>query len=261
MLHKLKNITLAALMSASFAYADGGAIFDIKVGAGVWEVDAPVGQFGQTEAGAIDLTSDFGVKDGTANYMWAEFQHGIPLIPHIRVEYAAMDFTGSKNSTFTFGPYTYAANLESTLRLDNVDAIAFWDIGVGDMFDFNFGVGAKIIAGELIGTEYGTGLTQTAPIGAAAVYGYVNPRVELPLGFGVDVAYKWYPGGLEIDGDIEFTELIAKVDYTLEWAIFKLGAEVGYRSMDLTLNLPTDQLYIHTELSGAFAGVFLKIGI
>lgn len=259
MLNKLRTTALAVLLSSSFALADGGAFFDIKMGVGTWEVDAPIGTFGQTEAGAIDLTNDFGVKDGTANYMWAEFQHGIPLIPHVRVEYAAMDFTGSKATTFNFGPYTFDANIESTLRLDNVDAIFFYDVGLDDVIDFNFGVGAKIIAGELVGEV--SGQTQTAPIAAAAVYGYLNPRVELPLGFGVDVAYKWYPGGLEIEGDVEFTELIAKVDYTLEWAIFKLGVEAGYRSMDLTLDLPTDQLYIHTELSGAFAGVFLKIGI
>lgn len=261
MLSKLKTIALGAMLSTSLVYADGGDFFDIKVGTGVWEVDAPVGTFGDSKANTIDLQNDFGIKDGTANYMWAEFQHAIPLIPHIRVEVAQMDFTGASSADFTFGPYTYTANIESTLRLDNVDAIAFWDVGLGDMVDFNFGVGAKVIAGELVGTETPSGLTQTAPIAAAAVYGYLNPRIELPLGFAVDLAYKWYPGGLEIDGDIEFTEMIAKVDYTLEWAIFKLGAEVGYRAMDLTLDLPEDQLYIHTELSGAFAGVFLKIGI
>ena len=259
MLNKLRTTALAVLLSSSFALADGGSFFDIKAGVGTWEVDAPVGTFGDSTTNTIDLTNDFGVKDGTANYMWAEFQHGIPLIPHIRVEYAEMSFTGSKATTFAFGPYTFDANIESTLRLDNVDAIFFYDVGLDDVLDFNFGVGAKIIAGELVGEV--SGQTQTAPIAAAAVYAYLNPRVELPLGFGVDVAYKWYPGGLEIEGDVEFTELIAKVDYTLEWAIFKLGVEAGYRSMDLTLDLPTDQLYIHTELSGAFVGAFLKIGI
>jgi len=261
MLSKLRTIALATLLSTSAVFADGGDFFDIKVGVGSWEVDAPTGTFGDSKTNTIDLTNDFGVKDGTASYMWAEFQHAIPLIPHVRVEYAEMDFVGSASANFSFGPYTFQSNIDSTLRLDNVDAIAFWDIGIGDLIDFNYGVGAKVIAGELVGTDSTTSLTQTAPIAAAAVYGYLNVRAELPLGFGLDAAYKWYPGGIDIDGDLEFTETIAKVDYTLEWAVFKLGVEAGVRSMDLTLNLPTDQLYIHTELSGTFVGAFLKIGI
>lgn len=262
MLNKLRTTALALLLSSSFALADGGDFFDIKVGKGSWSVDAPVGTFGDSKTNTIDLTNDFGIQNGTADYMWAEFQHGIPLIPHVRVEYAEMSFAGSSTAIFSFGPYSYAANLESTLVLDNVDVIAFYDIGLFDDFiDFNYGVGAKVIAGELVGTEDGTGLTQSAPIGAAAIYAYLNVRGELPLGFGVDVAYKWYPGGVTIDGDLEFNESIAKVDYTLEWAVFKLGLEAGYRTMDLTLDLPTDKLYIHTELSGTFVGAFLKIEI
>jgi len=259
MLQKLRTIALATLLSTSAVYADGGDFFDIKVGAGSWAVDAPVGAFGNSKTNTLNLTNDFGIADGTANYMWAEFQHGIPLIPHVRVEFAEMTFAGSSTSTITFGPYSFDANVTSNLVLDNVDVIAFWDFGFDDIVDFNFGAGAKVIVGELQGEV--SGVSQTSPIAAAAVYAYLNPRVELPLGFGVDLAYKWYPGGLTLEGDLEFSELIAKVDYTLEWAIFKLGVEAGFRSMELTLDLPTDQVYIHTELEGTFVGAFLKIGI
>ena len=260
MLHKLKNITLAALMSASFAYADGGDFFDIRVGAGSWAVDAPTGQFGDSRTNYVDLNNDFGIKEGTANYMWAEFQHAIPLIPHIRVEYAEMPFAGTLNQTLSFGPYTFDASVESTLLLDNVDAILFWDVGILDILDLNYGVGAKAILGQLTGTV--SGLTQTVDIGAAAVYAYVDARVNLPLGFGAELEYKWYPGGVDLgDAELEFTETIAKVDYTVEIAVLKLGLEAGYRAMDLELLLPTDNVYINVGLSGAFVGAFLKLEI
>lgn len=261
MLHKLKTIALATLLSTSVAYADGGDYFDIKAGIGSWNVDAPVGAFGNTEADTINLIDDFNITEGTATYLWAEFQHAIPLIPHIRAEYAQMSFDGFNSAPINFAGHTFDANVTSTLVLDNLDAIAFWDWGFfGDTVDFNFGAGAKVIVGKLQGEI--SGISTTADIAAAAVYAYVNPRVELPFGFGLDVAYKWYPGGLDFEGDLEFTEMIAKVDYTLEWSIFKLGVEAGVREMDLTLNLTgEDQIYINTELSGGFAGVFLKIGI
>ena len=262
MLNKLKNITLAALMSASFAYADGGDFFDIKMGTGTWDVDAPKGQFGDSRTNYVDLTNDFGIGEGSANYMWAEFQHAIPLIPHIRVEYAEMPFTGTLSSSLSFGGYTFDTSVESTLMLDNVDAIFFWDVGLfDDMLDLNFGLGAKVILGQLTGTV--STVTQTADIGAAAVYAYVDARFELPYGFGIEVERKWYPGGADLgDAELEFTETIAKIDYTLELAGFlKLGVEAGQREMDLDLLLPTDQVYINVGLSGTFVGAFVKLEI
>lgn len=259
MLKKLKNITIAALMAASFAQADGGDFVDMKVGVGMWAADAPTGKMGQTLANSIDLTSDFGIEGGDAQYMWAEFQHFLPLIPHVRVEYASMPFAGSSTSTFSFGGYTADANVTSTLNLDNIDAIFFYDIGLFDIIDLNYGVGAKIIAGTLDAEVSGS--AQQIPVVGAAVYAYVNARAELPLGFGVEYEYKNYPGGLDIDGDIEFTASIFKVDYTLEVAIFKLGVEAGQRSMDLKMSLPSSNIYVESSLSGMFYGAFLKIEI
>ncbi len=264
MLSTLKKLTLGALLVASFSQADGGDLFDIRVGAGVWDVDTPTGIFGQDRTNTTSLENDFGIQDGTANYMWAEFQHAIPLIPHIRVEYAAMAFKGSGSGTFNFGGYSFTVDSTSELVLDNVDAIAFWDIGIMDMVDFNFGVGAKAIVGQLTSTATApVAGTQVIDIGAPAIYAYLNVRANLPLGLGVEVEHKEYPGGVDLQGaELEFTETIAKVDYTLEIAVLKLGVEAGYRSMDLDLLLPAeDKVYVNVGLSGTFVGAFLKLEI
>ena len=259
MFSKIKNVTIAALLSTSFAYADGGDWVDAKMGVGTWMADAPSGKMGQDLANSIDLTSDFGVAEGEAQYMWAEFQHFLPLIPHARIEYAAMPFTGNSASSFTFGGYTIDAGVESTLNLDNLDAIVFYDIGLfDDMIDLNYGLGAKVIMGQLDATV--SGQAQAIPVAGAAIYVYVNARAELPMGFGVEYEYKTYPGGLDFDGEIEFTASILKVDYTLELSIFKLGIEAGQRAMDLKLNVP-GSLYSESSLSGIFYGAFLKIEI
>lgn len=261
MLHKLKTLTVATLLSASFACADGGNFVDLKFGAGSWSVDAPTGEFGQSPTDAQKITfANLGLKESTASYMWAEFQHGIPLIPHIRAEYSQMSFTGTGTQSYTFGGYTVAASVESEIVLDNVDAILYYDIGAFDgMLDFNFGVGAKIILGELtaVTTAPLTG-TNVVDIGAPAVYAYIDTRFELPYGIGIEVEHKWFPGG---DVDLEFTETIAKVDYTVEIAVLKLGVEVGQRQMDLKIYLPEDQVYVNFGFSGLFAGVFMKLEI
>ena len=90
MFNKLKILTLSALLAASFAQADGGDWVDLKVGAGMWAADAPTGKMGSSPT----TTLDFGISETSAQYMWAEFQHFLPLVPHVRLEYAAMPFTG-----------------------------------------------------------------------------------------------------------------------------------------------------------------------
>jgi outer membrane protein len=259
MFSKIKNVTIVALLSASFAYADGGDWVDAKMGVGTWVADAPSGKMGDGNGNNIDLTTDFGIQEGEAQYMWAEFQHFLPLIPHARIEYAAMPFTGASTTPFSFGGYTVDANVSSTLNLDNLDAIVYYDMGLFDDFiDLNYGLGAKVIMGQLDATV--AGQAQAIPVAGAAIYVYLNARAELPMGFGVEYEYKTYPGGLDFDGEIEFTASILKVDYTLELSIFKLGIEAGQRAMDLKLNVP-NTVYSESSLSGIFYGAFLKIEI
>lgn len=260
MFNKLKKISVALLATTALSFAEGGDWVDVKLGVGTWSADAPSGKMGDSATNTIDYANDFNIASGEAQYMWAEFQHFLPLIPHVRVEYAKMPFAGSSTTTFTFGPYTIDANVESTLNLDNVDAILFYDIGLfDDWLDLNYGVGVKAIAGQLDATVLGQ--VQNIPVVGAALYAYVNARVELPMGLGFEYEYKNYPGGLEIDGDIEFTASIIKVDYTLEVSIFQLGVEAGQREMDLIMNLPSNGIYVESSLSGTFVGAFLKIGI
>lgn len=264
MLKHIKNATLAIVASTTLLFADGGDYFDIKAGMGSWSVGAPTGQFGNSSSSYIDLTNDFGIEDGTANYLWAEFQHPIPLIPHIRVEYAKMPFSGTSTTTFTFGPYTFDTNIKSDLLLDNVDAIFFYDVDLFDeRLDLNFGVGAKVIVGQLTSIEQGTGLSQTVDIGAPAVYVYLNGRFELfdfVEGLGIELEYKKFPGSDSVD--LTFTEQIFKVDYTVDLTDFlRLGVEAGMRTMDLTLDMPTDSIYINVGLDGTFAGAFVKLEI
>ena len=248
----MKKIASSLALVAACAHADGGDWVDVKVGLGQWSVAKPTGILGEAQSNAISV-SDFNIQSGTANYIWGEFQHFLPIIPHIRVEYEQMPFDGQASTTnIVFGPYVFSASTDMDLYLDNLDVILFYDIGLfDDMIDLNYGIGAKAILGALKGTIAGS--PGEMPMGGAAVYAYINANVELLAGLGFEIEYKWFPDG--IMPDLVFTESIVKVDYLFDLGFLQLGAEAGYREMDLLLNSPSNSIYINMGFSGAFMGV------
>ena len=253
MVNKLFKVLTGVLLTASLMHADGGAFFDLKAGGGTWIANKPSGSIGATEAAALDLPAVFGIEGGFTGYMWAEFQHFIPIIPHFRVEYSKMEFSGVPTASFDFGGTTYTwTGGESAMSMDNADFILFYDIDLFEV-DINFGLGGKVILGELTTT---LDPNVIVPIPGFALYAYVNLRREILAGFGAEIEYKWFPAGL-LD-ELAFTEFIIKGDYTLDVSFAEVGVEAGIRSMDLTINVPSGPTYLNIGLGGVFFGGFVK---
>ena len=89
------TLLLASLYSAS-ASAD---FLGLYVGGGTWNHD-PSGSFGSTQPGSdiIDVKPDLGLSDESETYLWAAFDHPIPLIPNIRVEMTGLNHDGVVSS-------------------------------------------------------------------------------------------------------------------------------------------------------------------
>ena len=255
MVNKLFKVITAVLLTASLSHADGGDFFDIKTGMGTWLANAPSGRVGATLANSIDLPSVFAIEGGAQIYYWAEFQHFIPLIPHFRFEYANMTFNGNPSTSFDLGGQTYDFAGTAEMQAENVDFILFYDL---DLFgvDFNYGIGAKIIAGQIVGEILGT--ETIVPIPGVAAYAYVDVRYEPMLGLGIEASYRWFPSG--ITDLLSFNEYIVKADYTFDFGVLKLGAEGGIRGMDLTIS-DGSALYLNQQFGGLFFGAFAKLGI
>ena len=253
------KVIIGFALTVSLSVADGGDFVDIKMGVGQWNTDAPTGVFGDSSTNTIDLTSQFAIEPGTASYVWAEFQHFLPIIPHLRMEYEKMPFNGTPTVAIPTPLGTYTFTGTATMDLENLDLIFFYDMGLfDDMIDFNYGFGAKVIMGEISGTV--AGVTETIPLAGAALYAYINARAELLLGLNVELEYKWFPSG--ISPDLVFSEYIAKLDYTFDFIpLFEFGVEGGIRAMDLLINSPSNSLYTEQAFSGVFFGAFAKFGI
>ena len=248
---------VSALSTVSFAES---VIVDLSVGAGSVSYDKPTVTFGDSATTTFDLVLD----EPSQSYMWAQFDHALPIIPNVRIENSQMEFTGLASTAVTFNGGTVDVTTASTLVLTNKDFIAYWGVPFStwipmiDEADFGFGV--KQIDGllDVAGVATNETVDPTIP------YGYAKLHISPPFMFGI---------GLEAEiktlsvGDFSFDESIFKLDWSVEAPIpvidLELGVEAGYRSMAISYegDAAAGDAYLDLEFTGVFFGAFAKFGI
>lgn len=253
----LSKLLLAGLLTVG-AQAD---FLRAEMGAGVWQNDFSGTLTTANTAGNV-LTSFntdlLGYSKETQPYLWFNFKHPVPAIPNIRVEYAAVNYSGTSTQSFTYKGLTYNANASSDLVLDQYDLIMYYNILDNTMWaTLDLGLDIKLIQSEFNAVESGAGnsvhIKETLPV----PMGYARVRAEIP---GTDI-------GLE--GDIKYTayknskimDYRVKIDYTVvDLFPVDVGLELGYRfeGIDIDGNDFSIDTTADIEVDGIFFGAFIK---
>jgi outer membrane protein len=90
-----KNIVLLSL-SAILALGASADTFGLEMGAAAW-ASKTSGNI-EYKGDSIDLEKDLGYEDLNTNFIWASFEHPIPLIPNIKIQHTKIEDTASKIS-------------------------------------------------------------------------------------------------------------------------------------------------------------------
>lgn len=239
----LKKIFAAVLLSLSSISMVSADTLGLRVGGGVWKPD--VGGTFQYNGDAIDLQNDlFLAGDKNQDYVYALFEHPIPLIPNIKVSQTSLTFDGSGTAGgYQFGGTTYSAAVITKMVLDHTDATIYYSL-LDNWFHLDLGLTAKQFNGSVAVNGNTTNIDKMIPLL------YVAAGIELPfinnLFFGVE------SNALSV-GDHTIQDVIAKVSYTTDYF---LGFEVGVRTFTVEL----DNLGGNTsnmEFEGSFANVYI----
>ena len=257
-----KLLTTVALATALMTTANAGAIVDLTVGGGILPGMGADTTMGNTGGANIDL----GLENKQQTYMYAEFDHFIPIIPNVRYEQSTLTFDGSVSLTqdTPVGAITFSNAATSQFTMDNEDYIAYWGLPFATwipMIDVaDFGLGIK--QGEIgFGTAGGTLDTETIFI----PYGYARLHVSPPLLFGLGFGAEAKSFSFEDDAgaSASFLEYAVTVDWSIEAPIpaidLEVGVEAGYKSTALEINLGTT--YFDFAFNGVFFGAFAHFGI
>jgi outer membrane protein len=249
----LSGLLLAGLL-ATVSHAD---LLRVEMGAGVWENDLS----GSLSTGtpAVQVNSDIlGYEKETKGYAWLNIKHFVPVLPNLRLEYAAVDFSGTSTQSFDYKGTTYTANAQTDLTLDQIDVIMYYNLLDNTAWvTLDLGLDVKVIQAEFNAVQ-STGADainekETLPIPMA----YGRMRFEIP---GVDIGVEGNAKYVSYK-DSKVMDYAIKADYTLVDVLpVDVGLEVGYRFQQLDIDgsdFSTDTS-LDVEIDGVFAGATIK---
>ena len=235
-MRKLAILAGGALMvSGSFATAD---ILGVGASASYWDSDLS----GQAEKSPdlVDVENDLNLSsDGNVN-VEAYFEHPVPILPNVRLNYTRIEQSGDGNLSTQFDGLTIGTSVRSDLELTQLDGTLYYEL-LDNWVNLDAGLTVRSIDGELLvqntaGTQVFTEISGAFPMAYAAV------RFDLPF-TGVSVGAQ---GNLiSYDGD-SISDFNAYGQYEL--SLLQLRA--GYRQMSIDYEDDNDRLDV--ELGGPF---------
>lgn len=239
---KKKVLLSLATTLAINLYAD---TIGVEAGAAYW--GAKTSGNVQYRGSSIDLEKDLGYGDLNTNFLWASFEHPVPLLPNLKIQHTTIDESSSKNANVTFNNNVYSGTVSSNIKLNQTDFILYYEL-LDNWVNFDFGINGKYLDASvdmndsLGGTSSSKDLTYVIPMV------YAKAKFDLPF------------SGLSVETDVSYIGYDANNFYDLKGGVsyetsFGLGATVGYRYEKLELDDLSD-VYSAIEISGAYAGLY-----
>lgn len=239
-----KNLVLLSLC-ATFALSANADTFGLEAGAAAWNANTS-GNFSY-KGDNIDLSKDLGFDDLNTNFIWASFEHPIPLIPNIKIQHTKIEDSSSKISNITFNNTSYSGNVTSNLQLNQTDFIIYYEL-LDNWINLDLGINGKYIDGSFNVRDNTSTSSSKKDLNYVIPMFYAKARFDLPfsgLSLETDLSYVTYE-------DSEIYDLKGGLIYETS---FGLGGTLGYRAEKLQLDDISD-VYSNIEIKGAYVGLF-----
>lgn len=217
----------------------------LGVGANVSYWDSDFSGEVVNKGSAVDIEKDLNMdSDSNANFT-AYFEHPVPLLPNVRVNYTSISQSGSGK----IGPEGFDdiinADVNSDLDLDQLDATFYYEV-LDNWVNLDLGLTARKFDGELVVRDTAVGgRVSTTTVDAVVPMGYLAARFDLPftgVSVGADGNFVSYSG-----------DSLHDVNVYGQFEIAMLQLRAGYREMAIDYEDDDDKLDV--ELSGPFASV------
>ena len=248
---KIVMLSLPLLLQPLPVTAD---VLGVQLGAGGWwyDISGTARYKSKDSANDIDVNEDLGYNDDSLAYVYAAFEHPVPLLPNIRLSRTKIDSdaSGTLRNSVVYGDIVFSANenVRSAVELEQTDITLYYEL-LDNVVSLDLGLNAKYvdsrmqISGETSGSE-SADVSGWVPMLYAALGG------ELPF-TGLSVGAQ---GSLIQYQDSKFYDYSLGARYSSPW---HLGVELGYRALKLDLD-DFDDSFADVEFDGPYAGVQLS---
>lgn len=244
------RITSIAIFS-SMVLASPLAVADvIGIGANVSYWHSELSGTAAKGSDQVDVEDDLDLSSDDNVNLTAMFEHPIPLIPNVRLNYTSIAQSGNGNiGTDGFDDIPAGVPVDSDLDIDQIDLTLYYEV-LDNWVNLDGGLTIRRLDGELKIQDRGNLSPQPlskTEVDAFIPMVYVSARFDLPF-TGVSVGVEG--NGISYSGDSVFdATAYAQYDMSL------LRLQAGYRQMNIDYEDGNDTLDV--ELGGPFisAGV------
>ena len=236
---------LLGLMAAGAAHGD--TLLGVYAGAGAWQQQYS----GDIASGGedVDVERDLDLDDENNNVFYLAIEHGVPVLPNLRLNYAEVQTTGfntlTRTVTFRGEVFTVSEDVSSELDFRQADALLYYEL-LDNVLSLDVGAGARWVDGDVqVASATDAGRADFEGI-VPLVYG--RARIDLPLtGFWVGAEAM----GMGYDGH-QYLDASAQVGWE---SPIGLGAEAGWRAFELDLDSFEDIDDARIDIRGPYAAV------
>ena len=236
----MKKIATAALLGVTLSATLGTPALaksptGFAVGGGSLNFDVS-GTFADVDSGGtdIDLEQDLGLEGGNGSYFYVAIEHGVPLLPNVRLAVTELEEEADVvlDSTIVIDGQPFPENtfVHTEADLSHTDLTLYYAVLEGAI-DLDLGMTARKFDGGITTTGrniFGSvSATQSIDTLVPLLYGMVQFNVP---NTGLYVAADG--SALSWDGS-SFYDLRLKAGYLFSMG---LGLEVGYRKIDMQLD-------------------------
>jgi len=226
-----------SIVSGAFSSAANADALGLFVGGGMWDYE-PSGTFGTVGDDVIDVEADLNFGGEQDAYVWAAFEHFVPIIPNIRIEAASVGSDGTA-SNLDFNGITLSG--PASISLDNTDAILYYRL-LDNWVSLDLGLNVRTLDGDFIIDTEKVSISETIPML------YASAQFDLPFsGFSVggDINIINYDGS-------EYRDIRLRAMYELGVVGFEAGLKTSTIVLDDVSGVSSD-----LEFSGLMLGAFL----
>lgn len=247
MMRPVHKAALVAALGLTSGVVQADTLFGVYAGIGQWDQ----AYSGDVASGFtdIDVEQDLDVTDERNTVAYAALEHGVPVLPNLRFQYADIQGSGrnvlSRTVEFQGEVFSASDTVASELEMTQMDAVLYYEL-LDNVVSLDLGLAARFVDGEV-------SITSSTDQGRADFKGvlpmlYGRARVDLPLTglwIGADAM------GVGYDGD-QLTDVSAQVGWE---SPLGLGAELGWRSFDLEFDDYDDIDSAELTIDGPYAAV------
>ncbi len=236
----LSIVVLSACISIS-AKADTLGLF---AGVGFWTSTAE-GEVNNRQT-TLETEDDLGFDSESFAQGYLAFEHFVPLIPNLRVQYVDLGSEGENTLSMGFNDQAFDGTVKTELDLTETDFIVYWRL-LDNVLNLDIGAQLSILDGEFSMIQ-GADAEVVATIDKTLPLIYASAGVDLPL---TGLSATLSGAAVSFDG-----EQVMDLNLRLNYELNIVGAELGWRTHTIELD-DQDGLEFNLDYAGPYLGINL----